>query len=159
MAGPQSQRRNSEARRAVQRKRARVGSHGTLTPNAGELSRSENAKFGSTLPFFSYSGSRRSLACAGAIALKNQSWRVFETRRDPQKTFILGARTVVFRRLTTTLSDGSWQTEAKDLRLPEQEVFAFAGSIHVRREWNIFFNSPALGERPAATRLRMKRKL
>ena len=101
---------------------ATEGSQGTLTPNAGELSRSENAKFGSTHPFFSDSGSRRSLACAGANNPKKPvvaSLRVCETRRDPQKTVIPGERTVVVRRLTTTLSDGSWQTQAKDLRLPE----------------------------------------
>ena len=36
---------------------------------------------GKNYPLLSYSGSRRSLACAGANTLKNQSWRVFETRR------------------------------------------------------------------------------
>ena len=47
------------------------------------LHAAENDTFsdGTTYPFFSYSGSRRSLACAGANTLKNQSWRVFETRR------------------------------------------------------------------------------
>ena len=81
------------AQRAV---RTLCGYHGMLTHNTSELSRSENAKLGSTHPFFSYSGSRRSLACAGAIALENQSWRVFETRRDKHKTFIPCVRTVVF---------------------------------------------------------------
>ena len=72
---------------------------------------------------------------AEANTLENQSWRVFETRRDPHKTVIPGARTVAFRRLTTTLSNGSWPTQAKDLRLPDQEVFAFARSIRFLREF------------------------
>ena len=37
---------------------------------------------GTQYRFFSSSGSRRSLACAGANTLENQSWRVFETRRE-----------------------------------------------------------------------------
>ncbi len=56
------------------------------------------------------SGSRRSLACAGANTLKNQSWRVLETRRDRHNSFIPGAGNVVFRRLTTTLSRCRWKS-------------------------------------------------
>ena len=41
---------------------------------------------GNNYPFLSYFGSRRSLACAGANTLENQSWRVFETRRKRQMT-------------------------------------------------------------------------
>ena len=59
--------------------------------------------------YLSLFGSRRSLACAGATTLENQSWRVGETRRNAATTFIPGARNVVFRGLTTTLSRCRWK--------------------------------------------------
>ena len=89
---------------------------------------------GTTHQLMVYSGSRRSSACAGANTLRNQSWRVFETRRHKQNPLIPGVRTVVSRRLITTRSRCRWKTQAKDLRLPESEVFAFVESLRFRRE-------------------------
>ncbi len=61
---------------------------------------------GSRVLSSSFSGSRRSLDCAGANTLENQSWRVCETR--------FATSTVVSRRLATTLNRCRWKTQAKD---------------------------------------------
>ena len=69
--------------------------------------------------FLSHSGSRRSLACAGAKTLKNQSWRVCETRRDNHNGHSRRTR----RRVSKTHHDPQSlpvATQAKVLRLPKK---------------------------------------
>jgi len=67
----------------------------------------------------------------GQIPLKTS--RGESSRRDAiSRNVNPGDRNVVFRRLITTLYRCRWKTQAKDLRLPEKEVFAFARTFIFR---------------------------